>query len=846
MRRDASAAASANGHQLLLVGSEDDEVPVLALVDLYGAELVDPGVPSSAGASPSPAPATRRLRARLTRVHGDFLSRRPGLRLLQAAWHPASPGHFACLASDGTWRLYNAADPSEPEQSFALRLPGGAGAGPLGLGGGGAAAARPAAFAWGPPGGGASWGQLAVLILATDGGVYSLCPVAPFGLRVAAGALRRLLASCGGGAEAGGGGGSSTARAWLQAAFPGVVHPAGEVLAGGEGFTVQPHLLETWAPALQGPLNAGSVSAEAGGRPGAPRGAAIAASARSAAAGGRRLFDDGGGEEDWYPAFDGGFGDDGAGGDGGVTCCAVLTALTDGRVYTHALDGGALAPAWTEGLPQCTYGPRMDVVSVRCECEAVPAVVASAAGDDGGGVSAGLPPIDEDDRDSTAASRPAGRRTASAPASRPASGGALSARAGVSGGAAVAAASAAAASGPMVVIDLIDLRLRDEVAGGGFQDDEDRGSFSEDEEDEEEELRGAGGAAPRRLRRVVLHACPEQPGAFWAVHDRGAWALSLRWLPAVARQLAAAAAAEAEGFGGLDGYGGGGEDGEGDEAASGQLPAPALRELLVSEDSINASAPLGSVLAGSSCVLLERSGRLSVARPGAAAGGGGAGGGAGAGGGGVDEEERLEALVAGAAGRVQPPDVAAAQAAVQELYAELRAGPRNLPEPQAPAGGTDVRTPAGKEHLAAQLAWLQGKYVRFVAMAHCDAINRAKQLQAEVRDQQGVAREVGALASDVEATQAELAERVERLQARHANLLDRLKVLALLHWGAPRPLSRAERDFSKQLEQREAIQSGRQRLETLREDLQLFLSDHPEARLPAALASMSGALSNVR
>jgi hypothetical protein len=47
-------------------------------------------------------------------------------------------------------------------------------------------------------------------------------------------------------------------------------------------------------------------------------------------------------------------------------------------------------------------------------------------------------------------------------------------------------------------------------------------------------------------------------------------------------------------------------------------------------------------------------------------------------------------------------------------------------------------------------------------------------------------------------------------------------------------------------QQREAIQSGRQRLETLREDLQLFLSDHPEARLPAALASMSGALSNVR
>jgi hypothetical protein len=57
-----------------------------------------------------------------------------------------------------------------------------------------------------------------------------------------------------------------------------------------------------------------------------------------------------------------------------------------------------------------------------------------------------------------------------------------------------------------------------------------------------------------------------------------------------------------------------------------------------------------------------------------------------------------------------------------------------------------VSTPGGKEHLAAQLAWLQGKYVRFVAAAHSDAINRARQLQFEVRaglvcaggDQEGV------------------------------------------------------------------------------------------------------------
>ncbi len=360
-------------------------MPVLALVDLYAAELVDPG---------GPAPdAPRRLRAPLTLVHPDLYPRRPGLRLLQAAWHPAAAGHFAALASDGVWRLYNSADPTEPEQSFALKFPGGGrrGGGGLGLGAAGSrgAAPRAAAFAWGPAGGGGGWGHLAVLVLASDGGVYCLCPVAPFGLRVAAGALRRLLASCDGPAAAAGG---STARAWLQAAFPGVVHPAGEILAAGEGFAVAPHLLETAVQALQGPLNAGAESAHAG-RGGGSSGAApapavaLAVSARSASSrpGGRRLFDDGAADgygDDYYRPGDAEDDYEGAGaGDGGVTCCAVVTGLSDGRLYAHALDGGALVPMWTDGLPQCAYSARMDVAAVRCDC----AVVAAAGGGAGGG-----------------------------------------------------------------------------------------------------------------------------------------------------------------------------------------------------------------------------------------------------------------------------------------------------------------------------------------------------------------------------------------------------------------------------------------------------------------------------
>jgi hypothetical protein len=127
-----------------------------------------------------------------------------------------------------------------------------------------------------------------------------------------------------------------------------------------------------------------------------------------------------------------------------------------------------------------------------------------------------------------------------------------------------------------------------------------------------------------------------------------------------------------------------------------------------------------------------------------------------------------------------------------------------------------VSTPGGKEHLAAVLGWLQGKYVRYIATAHSDALNRARQLQYEVRcarpapgawvfggstacfgrqgladtpkplrasliaspphlppqvkDQTAVAAEVKALSDAVAAKQGALAEKLDRLQ---------------VGWGAP-------------------------------------------------------------
>jgi hypothetical protein len=49
---------------------------------------------------------------------------------------------------------------------------------------------RLTAFAFGPQNFG--WAAFTVLFLASDGAVYALCPVAPFGMRVRAAMLRQL------------------------------------------------------------------------------------------------------------------------------------------------------------------------------------------------------------------------------------------------------------------------------------------------------------------------------------------------------------------------------------------------------------------------------------------------------------------------------------------------------------------------------------------------------------------------------------------------------------------------------------------------------------------------------
>jgi hypothetical protein len=869
--------------------------------------------PTTAAAPPSPSPssgAPRRYVASLTPVHPRVFSSRPGLRVLQVSWHPGGGGlgpagsggggagpHFAVLSSDARWRLYNAARLAEAEQTFHLRLDTGPAAAAAEGGGGGltlglasatrrrtATAPRPVAFCFGASVGSGSggsdatsnthsssssstgcWAPLSVLFLATDGGVYNLCPVAPFGLRVSGTALRALLRE----APVG------TPRAWVQAAFgaDAIARAEAEADAAAAGggppppsaWRVRPHLLETFSPALQGPLNGGCESVAAG--PGAKRGDAVAmavsayvADPMAAAAllarrqgggrhgrrrqqqrrrwGGAGSGDDGsdasvqggrGEDDDDDDDNDGGRlgrldeeeeeGEEEEAGGGGVpassssSAAAVLTAAAGGLVYAHAMDASALAPAWLESAPQCAVDARGDVAAVRAECE----VVAPALWED---ADAALDGDDGDDDGIDEGGEGAG------------GGGGFFGAAGMvaSQRRQPPARRRVQAPPPLLLLDVLDLRLREgkeeeeqqgeersvgdgSGSGSGYGDDDDDDSADPDDD--------------RRARalRVRLHPCADAPGRFWAVHEGGAWGVHVPWLPQVGAALQRAA-----------GGGNGNGNGNGGGLAVDSLPAPKLEELLVAgPGGVADSAPASHVLLGGGCVVLERGGGGDGGETAAAAHDGGGGGklfylrargcraGEAAAAEAKADEEQSAALAAAAAATGAADDSARPVAApapssaddadhqelrrrVDAFYAPLVRGPRPLPAPAPPPLGRPAgpADPEGMAYLGAAAAHLRAKHGAFAALAHGDLAHRAAQLQAEAGRQARCERALADLAEAAEQRAALLAERAARLRDVQHNLDERLRLLASLHWSVPRPLSDAELSLGRQLDRWEA------------------------------------------
>ncbi|XP_078175519.1 nuclear pore complex protein-like protein isoform X2 [Carex rostrata] len=95
-----------------------------------------------------------------------------GIRVLQASWHPFSGAHICLLTSDAVFRLFDlSSDLEKPEQEFYLQLePSGRGQSAVLL--------CPVAFSHGAH---HLWDTFSIFFLFSDGSIYILCPVVPFG-----------------------------------------------------------------------------------------------------------------------------------------------------------------------------------------------------------------------------------------------------------------------------------------------------------------------------------------------------------------------------------------------------------------------------------------------------------------------------------------------------------------------------------------------------------------------------------------------------------------------------------------------------------------------------------------
>ncbi|KAL2541732.1 Nuclear pore complex protein [Abeliophyllum distichum] len=177
-----------------------------------------------------------------------YFNRNNYIRTLQISWHPCSDTHLGILSSDSVFRIFDLSSALEqPEQEYYLQ--------PVEPGSScKAASICPVDFAFG---GDHLWDRFSVFILFSDGSIYILCPIVPFGsihkwesvLEIYNDAHTFGMNSSNSKAV----NNSNLAISWLEATFPELARQAGE---GGNLFAIkaQPYVLFDASVSLQGPL----------------------------------------------------------------------------------------------------------------------------------------------------------------------------------------------------------------------------------------------------------------------------------------------------------------------------------------------------------------------------------------------------------------------------------------------------------------------------------------------------------------------------------------------------------------------------------------------------------------
>ncbi|OIT34848.1 PREDICTED: nuclear pore complex protein NUP88 [Nicotiana attenuata] len=185
-----------------------------------------------------------------------YFDKNNSIRTLQVCWHPYSDTHLGILSSDSVFRVYDLSSAlGQPEQEYYLQ--------PVEPGSShNATSICPVDFSFG---GDHLWDRFSVFILFSDGSVYILCPVVPFGsvykwesiLELYSDAHVFGLKSSNSKAVKN----SNLAISWLEATFPELARK--EVHAENASvLRAQPYALFDASISLQGPLRKVSHSVE--------------------------------------------------------------------------------------------------------------------------------------------------------------------------------------------------------------------------------------------------------------------------------------------------------------------------------------------------------------------------------------------------------------------------------------------------------------------------------------------------------------------------------------------------------------------------------------------------------
>lgn len=170
------------------------------------------------------------------------------IRTLQVLWHPHSDAHLGILSSDSVFRIFNLSlSVSQPEQEYYLQ--------PVEHGSSCTASSIcPVDFSFG---GNHLWDRFSVFLLFSNGSIYVLCPVVPFGSVYKWEAVVEMYADmktiCSKSAMSKETNSSNMAISWLEATFPELSHLAVE---SGNLFAIkaQPYAFIDSSVSLQGPL----------------------------------------------------------------------------------------------------------------------------------------------------------------------------------------------------------------------------------------------------------------------------------------------------------------------------------------------------------------------------------------------------------------------------------------------------------------------------------------------------------------------------------------------------------------------------------------------------------------